>query len=79
MLSPSGTGIVGLLANADISDLAFVNQFFKLLPRRIGVLGQGLIDYDLPLALERFPLEGNRPAVHPSTLGVATGNWNTHQ
>jgi hypothetical protein len=32
-------GIAGLLADANIPDLSFVNQFFKFLPRGVRICG----------------------------------------
>ena len=63
---------MGLLANTNISDLAFVNQLFKLLPRRIGIRSQLLINDGL--SVFQFLLERDWPAAHPSTLEMATGN-----
>ena len=60
------------LANADISDLAFIDQFFELLPSRVGICRQHFVDHDLPF-LVGFFLERNRPVVlRPSILITTT-------
>ena len=64
----NGTDVVNLLADTNISYLAFVNQFFEFLPSRVGILSQRLVNDDLPLILIWFFLERNRPATQPSTL-----------
>ena len=79
VLYPSGTDVVDLLADTNISYLAFVNQFFEFLPSRVGVLSQRLVNHDLLLFLIRFLLERNRPATQPSTLETAAGERSTHQ
>ena len=50
------------LANTDIPDLPFVDQFFKFLPGGVGVRGQLFIDYNPPIHVELL-LECNRPVV----------------
>ena len=50
------------LADTDIPDLPFVDQFFKFLPGGVGVRGQLFIDYNPPIHVELF-LECNRPVV----------------
>jgi hypothetical protein len=53
---------LGSLANADIPYLAFVDQFFELLPGRVGIGRQPFVDHDLPFLVGPF-LERNRPVV----------------
>ena len=77
VLNSSGTDNVGSLANTDISDLAFVNQLFKFLPRGVGIRSQLLVNDDLPVF--QFLLERDWPVAHPSTLKVATGDRGAHQ
>ena len=68
------------LANTDVSDLAFVNQFFKFLPGRVRVRSQRLIDHDLPLLLTEFLLERDWPAVvRLSYLRAVTNACTTYQ
>ena len=65
-------GIVDLLADTDISDLAFVNQFFQFFPRGVGIRGQRLINHVLPFFLIRGPFECNWPGViRLQSVGVA--------
>ena len=77
VLNFSGTDNIGSLADTDISDLAFVNQLFKFLPRGVGIRSQFLINDGLP----RFPflLERNRPAAHSSTLKIGTDDRSAYQ
>ena len=75
--NPSEAEIVNSLANADISDLAFVNKFLEFLPRRIGIRSQSLVN-DV-LALDPFLLERNWPVTCPSTSKTVTGNRSAHQ
>jgi hypothetical protein len=75
----SSEGIAGSLADTDISDLAFVDQFFKFLPRRVGVCSQRLINLDPPIEVG-FLLECNRPVeLSLSSLGTAKEASRTHQ
>lgn len=76
---PSGADVVDLLADTNISYLAFVNQFFEFLPSRVGILSQCLVNHDLLLFLIWFLLERNRPATQSLTPETATGERSTHQ
>lgn len=78
-LQLSETLVVDLLADTNISYLAFIDQFFKFLPCRVGVISQRLVDDDLPLFLIRFFLECDRPETQPLTSDMATGECSTHQ
>jgi len=71
--------VVDLLADTNISYLAFVDQFFEFPPSRVGILSQRLVNDDLLLFLVRFLLERGRPATQPSTLETTTGEYITHQ
>jgi len=79
VIYPSGTDVVDLLADTNISYLAFVDQFFEFPPSRVGILSQRLVNDDLMLLLVRFLLERGRPATQPSTLEMTTGEYITHQ
>ena len=48
-LDPGWTDNVDSLANTNISDLAFVDQLLKFLPRGVGICSQLLIDNGLPV------------------------------
>jgi len=76
---PSGKDVVDLLADTNISYLAFVNQFLEFPPSRVGILSQRLVDDDLLFFLVRLLLERDRPATQMSTLEMATSEYITHQ
>ena len=68
------------LADTNVSDLAFVNQFFEFLPSRVDVRSQRLIDHVFPLSLIRFLLKRNWPAViRLSCLKAVANVCMTHQ
>ena len=74
--SPGGAETVHLLADADVSDLPFVDQLLKFLPRGVGIGGQGLVNDGAGL----LPLKRNRPAAHSSALKIATArDYSPHQ
>jgi len=75
----SGTDVVSLLADPNISYLAFVNQFFKLFPCRVGVISQRFVDDDFSFFLIRFFLECDRPEIQLSTLETAASECSGHQ
>jgi hypothetical protein len=75
--NPGEAEIVNALANTDVSNLAFVNQFFKFLPRKVGIRGQRLVNDDLPI--DWFLLESNWPETRPSASKTVTGICSAHQ
>lgn len=69
---PRNEGIVSSLANTNISDFAFVNQFFKFLPCGVRVRSHPLVNHDLPPFFKRFLFECDWPvATHLSSLKSA--------
>ena len=79
VLCPGGTDVVDVLADTNISYLAFINQFFEFLPSRVRILSQRFVNDSLPLFLVRFLFKRNRPTTQSSTSKTATDECSAHQ